>query len=89
LSVKAASTAATSFVSSGDGRPGPYEPAGARGDPLERAVLAESRAFAAALRRREIPVQTDFYGRGIHDWPYFERELERALPLLLRPLGTG
>jgi diacylglycerol O-acyltransferase/trehalose O-mycolyltransferase len=77
------------FVSSGDGRPGPYEPPGAGGDPLERAVLAESRAFAAALRRLGIPVQIDFYGRGTHAWPYFERELRRALPLLLRPLKTG
>ena len=77
------------FVSSGDGPPGPYEPPRAGGDPLERAVLGESRAFAAALRRLDIPVETDFYGRGTHDWPYFERELKRALPLLLRALGTG
>jgi diacylglycerol O-acyltransferase/trehalose O-mycolyltransferase len=76
------------FVSSGDGRPGPYEPAGARPDPLERSVLAESRAFVAELRRLEIPVEAHFYGRGIHDWPYWERELKRALPLLLEPLGT-
>jgi diacylglycerol O-acyltransferase / trehalose O-mycolyltransferase len=72
------------FVSSGDGRPGPYEPPGADRDPLERTVLAENRAFVAELRRLEIPVEVDFYGPGIHDWPYFERELERALPLLLR-----
>jgi S-formylglutathione hydrolase FrmB len=71
------------FVSSGDGRPGPYEEPGADRDPIERSVLAESRAFVAELRRLDIPVTTDFYGRGIHDWPYWERELERALPLLL------
>jgi diacylglycerol O-acyltransferase/trehalose O-mycolyltransferase len=71
------------FVSSGDGRPGPYEPADARRDPIERSVFGESRAFVAALRRAGIAVRTDFYGRGIHDWPYWERELHRALPLLL------
>jgi diacylglycerol O-acyltransferase/trehalose O-mycolyltransferase len=71
------------FVSSGDGRPGPYDPAGAGRDRLERTVLSESRAFVAALRRLDIPVERDFYGPGTHDWPYWERELERALPLLL------
>jgi diacylglycerol O-acyltransferase / trehalose O-mycolyltransferase len=71
------------FVSSGDGRPGRYEPPGAHRDPLERVVLGESRAFVAALRRLEIPVAADFYGHGIHDWPYWQRELHRALPLLL------
>ena len=72
------------FVSSGDGRPGPFEEPGAQRDPIERAVDGESHAFVAALRRRGIPVRTDFYGPGIHDWPYWERELRRALPLLLR-----
>jgi diacylglycerol O-acyltransferase/trehalose O-mycolyltransferase len=76
------------FVSSGDGRPGPFEPPGADPDPLERTVLAESRAFVAELRRLDIPVEADLYGRGIHDWPYFERELKRALPLLLDALET-
>jgi diacylglycerol O-acyltransferase / trehalose O-mycolyltransferase / mycolyltransferase Ag85 len=75
------------FVSAGDGRPGPFEEPGARRDPLERAVGGESRAFVARLRRRGIPVQTDFYGPGTHDWPYWERELTRALPLLRRELG--
>ena len=75
------------FVSAGDGRPGPYEEPGARSDPLERAVGTESRAFVARLRRLGIPVRADFYGPGIHDWPYWERELERALPLLRRALG--
>jgi diacylglycerol O-acyltransferase/trehalose O-mycolyltransferase len=74
------------FVSAGDGRPGPYDDPGARSDPIERGVLGESRAFVARLRRLEIPVRADFYGPGIHNWPYWERELERALPLLRRGL---
>jgi diacylglycerol O-acyltransferase / trehalose O-mycolyltransferase len=76
------------FVSSGDGRPGPYEPPGAGRNAIERSVLRESRAFVAALRRSDIPVRADFYGPGIHDWPYWERELKRALPVLLQPLGN-
>jgi diacylglycerol O-acyltransferase / trehalose O-mycolyltransferase len=75
------------FVSSGDGRPGPFEEPGADRDPIERDVNAESRAFVTRLRRLGIPVRTDFYGPGNHDWPYWERELERALPLLRRGLG--
>jgi diacylglycerol O-acyltransferase/trehalose O-mycolyltransferase len=75
------------FVSSGDGDPGPFEPPGADVDPVERVVHAESRAFVRRLRALGIPVEADFYGAGVHDWPYFERELERALPLLLGPLS--
>jgi S-formylglutathione hydrolase FrmB len=76
------------FVSSGDGRRGPYDAPDARPDLLERTVLGENRAFVAELRRLRIPVQTDFYGRGTHTWPYFERELERALPVLREALGN-
>jgi diacylglycerol O-acyltransferase / trehalose O-mycolyltransferase len=50
-------------------------------------VMGESRAFVARLRRLGIPVRPDFYGPGTHDWPYWERELERALPLLRRALA--
>jgi diacylglycerol O-acyltransferase / trehalose O-mycolyltransferase len=28
----------------------------------------------------------DFYGPGAHNWPYWERELRRALPVLLGAL---
>jgi diacylglycerol O-acyltransferase / trehalose O-mycolyltransferase len=71
------------FVSSGNGRPGLYEPPDASRDRIEQSVLGESRAFVAELRRARIPVRTDFYGPGVHDWPYWQRELHRALPLLL------
>ena len=71
------------FVSSGNGRPGPFEPSGASDDRIEPTVLRETRAFVARLRELRIPVRADFYGAGIHDWPYWERELRRALPLLL------
>jgi diacylglycerol O-acyltransferase/trehalose O-mycolyltransferase len=71
------------FVSSGDGRPGAFDRARRRRDGVEATVYRESRAFAARLRGLGIPATIDFYGRGIHDWPYWERELRRALPLLL------
>jgi diacylglycerol O-acyltransferase / trehalose O-mycolyltransferase len=76
------------FVSSGDGRPGPFEAPGRDVDQIERMVHAESRAFVRRLAELGIPVEADFYGAGVHDWTYFGRELERSLPLLLGPLGV-
>lgn len=46
-------------------------------------MLRQSRAFVRCLRAEGIPVRVDFYRRGTHDWPYWERELRRALPTLL------
>ena len=71
------------FVSSGNGKPGPFDRPGKARDAIEATVGRESHAFAARLRRLGIPATTDFYGPGTHDWPYWERELERSLPVLL------
>ena len=71
------------FVSAGDGRPGPFEHGRGRNDPTEAEVGAETRAFVRRAQALDIPVQADLYGAGIHDWPYWQRELHRALPLLL------
>jgi len=76
------------FVSAGNARPRPLETAGAQPDRIEPTVLRESRAFVARLDRLGIPVRTDSYGAGLHAWPYWERELHRALPLLLAALRT-
>jgi diacylglycerol O-acyltransferase/trehalose O-mycolyltransferase len=70
------------FVSAGDGSLGPLDPPGTPEDEIEPTVLRESRAFVARLRADGIGVRVDFYGRGTHNWPYWDRELERALPLL-------
>jgi S-formylglutathione hydrolase FrmB len=74
------------FVAAGDGRPGPLDPAGARRDLIEPVVEGESRAFVARARAAGVPVRSDFYGPGTHRWPYWQRELHRALPLLLAGL---
>ena len=76
------------FVSVGNGRPGPLDrpSTSARARRLERALLPENVAFVGRLRRSDIPVQFDAYGPGVHDWPYWQRELRRSLPLLLRGL---
>jgi diacylglycerol O-acyltransferase / trehalose O-mycolyltransferase len=61
------------FVSSGSGP----------GDATEAIVGRESRAFAARLRKLGIPAQLHLYRGGHHDWPYWQREFHRALPILL------
>jgi len=46
-------------------------------------------ALAARLRALKIPAQFDFYGPGTHDWPYWQRDLHQAWPLLQHALGIG
>ncbi|HEY2958847.1 MAG TPA: alpha/beta hydrolase family protein [Actinomycetota bacterium] len=76
------------FVSVGNGRPGPLDGPESGGDAqqIERALYAQNTAFVARLRRLGIPVRLDDYGPGSHDWPYWQRELHRSLPLLLAAL---
>ena len=71
------------FASAGNGRPGPFEHGERERDPIEAEVGKETRAFVRRARALGVPVHTDLYGAGIHDWPYWQRELHRALPLLL------
>ena len=71
------------FVSSGNGLPGPLDPGAERDTVIEPTVLRESRAFVTRAERAGLPVRTDFYGAGNHDWPYWQRELRRSLPTVL------
>jgi diacylglycerol O-acyltransferase / trehalose O-mycolyltransferase len=70
------------FLSAGDGRPGPFDE-GDRGDVIEGSLRAQTATLARRLRALHIPTTVDLYGRGTHSWPYWQRELHRALPLLL------
>ena len=74
------------FVAAGDGTAGPFDPPG-RTDVIEAALHGENVAFALRLRALRIPAAVDLYGPGTHRWPYWQRELHRSLPLLLRALG--
>jgi S-formylglutathione hydrolase FrmB len=79
------------FVGFGDGRPGPFDgpdAAGTSQSMLEARLHAQNERFAARLRALRIPARVDDYGPGIHDWPYWQRELHRAWPMLLRSLGA-
>jgi diacylglycerol O-acyltransferase/trehalose O-mycolyltransferase len=71
------------FMSAGDGRPGPLDSPATPRDNIEPTTLREGRAFLARLRAARIPARVDFYGPGTHTWPYWQRELRRALPVLL------
>lgn len=68
------------FVSAGTGR------ARRERDPTEAEVGAETRAFVRRARTLGIPVHADLYAGGTHSWPYWQRELRRALPMLLRAI---
>ena len=76
------------FVSVGNGQPGPLDgPATTeQARRIEQAVQPQNLAFVERLHQLGIPVQFDAYGAGTHDWPYWQRELHRSLPLLLHAL---
>jgi S-formylglutathione hydrolase FrmB len=77
------------FLSSGDGTAGPFEPPGEPFDGLEAQINEMNHLVAPRLLQAGVRVETDFYGPGVHNWPYWERELHRSLPLLLCALGTA
>jgi S-formylglutathione hydrolase FrmB len=77
------------FVASGNGQPGgPYDGSSQTIDRTEAEVYAESRNLVHALRQAHVPVSTDFYGPGHHAWQYWQRDLHRSFPMLMRAIGA-
>jgi diacylglycerol O-acyltransferase / trehalose O-mycolyltransferase / mycolyltransferase Ag85 len=77
------------FVSYGNGDPGPLDTPGtppSGGGQIERRLAPGNAAFVRRLDELGIPAQVDAYGPGIHNWPYWQRELHRALPAIMRAL---
>jgi S-formylglutathione hydrolase FrmB len=76
------------FVSVGNGQPGPLDGPATSGQAqeIEQTLYPQSTAFVKRLHQLGIPVTFDAYGPGTHDWPYWQRELHRSLPLLLAAL---
>ena len=76
------------FVSVGNGQTGPLDGPGTSGlaRDIEQTLHPQNTAFVKRLRQLGIPVKFDDYGPGTHDWPYWQRELHRSLPLLLAAL---
>jgi diacylglycerol O-acyltransferase/trehalose O-mycolyltransferase len=76
------------FVASGNGQPGPFDQPSQKTDATEAEVYAESLNFVGALQQAHIPVTTDFYGPGTHTWPYWQRDLHTAFPMLMQAIGA-
>lgn len=79
------------YVAGGNGVPGPLDAQPSLGipvDQIEAATERRSRAFLDRLHALGIPVVENLYGPGTHTWPYWERELGAALPLLLDALSS-
>jgi diacylglycerol O-acyltransferase/trehalose O-mycolyltransferase len=77
------------FMSAGNGQPGPLDPSGTAPDVREQ-VLGEQ-AVVTAERLKAVGAKsltTCFYGAGTHTWPYWERELHRSLPMLMRAVDV-
>jgi diacylglycerol O-acyltransferase / trehalose O-mycolyltransferase / mycolyltransferase Ag85 len=85
------------FVSAGNGCHGPFDtPPNTCGesDVTETAVHGAVQDFVSALTKAnggELPgdVDLDLYGNGTHSWPYWDAELCRSLPLLMKALGVA
>jgi diacylglycerol O-acyltransferase / trehalose O-mycolyltransferase len=73
------------YLSSGDGTPGPLDPAGTPADEQEAMIDELNRSLAGRLRQVGAQYTTHFYA-GTHSPPYWERELHRSLPMLLHAL---
>jgi diacylglycerol O-acyltransferase / trehalose O-mycolyltransferase len=77
------------YISTGDGRPGPFDPPGLPLDELEASLSRENEVFTEQLAEWGLDAEVHQYGPGTHTWPYWQRELHRAWPLLEQSLrGT-
>lgn len=74
------------YLSWGDGQPGPLDPEGASMDDLEAWVAPQNAALAAGFETLGIDAVVES-GTGTHTWPYWERGLHHAMPILLAALG--
>jgi esterase/lipase superfamily enzyme len=78
------------FVSTGNGTPGPFDNVDSlSAAPLEAGVNQQTMSFASRLDGLGIPFTRDFYGGGTHTWPYWQRELHRAMPMLTTALARA
>lgn len=74
------------YVSCGTGAPGPLDAPTAAPDRIEEALHPQNVAFAARARAAGVELTTAFYGAGTHTWPYWQRALHEAWPMLTDPL---
>jgi diacylglycerol O-acyltransferase / trehalose O-mycolyltransferase len=72
------------YVAYGDGTRGPLDDSDVSSDDPEAWVHDQDVAFVKRLDALGIAVTVDAYGPGSHSWPYWERDLQRSLPMLLK-----
>ncbi|MEV0582052.1 alpha/beta hydrolase family protein [Nonomuraea sp. NPDC050310] len=70
------------YVSCGNGEPGPLDSTTSRDDG-EAVIERRNRTFVEAARKAGVRLTVNLYGPGTHAWPYWTRELEKALPMLV------
>lgn len=75
------------YVSWGSGEPGPLDDDEARFDVVEAWLAAGNERFVDRLADLGLSATVDSYGPGTHTWPYWERALADALPMLMASLG--
>jgi diacylglycerol O-acyltransferase / trehalose O-mycolyltransferase len=76
------------FISCGNGKPGPLDTAETGPDSIERNLLKENEALADQFKEVGVDAEVRLYGDGVHDWPYWDRELGKAWPMLTKALGV-
>jgi diacylglycerol O-acyltransferase / trehalose O-mycolyltransferase len=77
------------YLSSGNGQPGPLDPAGTSPDPIETALGRENQALAERLQILGIDAHLSLYGPGTHNWTYWQRELDNAWPMITQELEVA
>lgn len=76
------------YLSAGDATRVPGDPPAPGDRFLERVIGPSTHSMARRLRRLGVPATTSF-GPGTHDWPSWQRELERSWPFLLDALASA
>jgi diacylglycerol O-acyltransferase / trehalose O-mycolyltransferase len=76
-------------IDTGNGQPGPLDPAGRSFDPIENGVEQMSVSFHQRLLSLGIPHTWDDYGPGTHSWPYWQRDLTEALPSMMKTFADA
>lgn len=85
-------------VSSGTtGEPGPLDTGGTPeqiiggyllGSPSEKMTGETSKAFVARLKALKIPVTSNIYGDGWHQWLYWQREMHAVWKPMMKTIGA-
>ncbi|WP_030165029.1 alpha/beta hydrolase [Spirillospora albida] len=71
------------------GKKGPLDPRTAQAvDPAEEFCHYTVKPFLARLSQLKIPATTHLYEAGTHSWSYWQRELHRSWPALMKALGA-